>query len=181
MTITIIASDIFTKEQCESIISLHSNGWDGMVGTYGYGKTDPSFRQCMVYTPPSIEFIPKWMQETIANTTNFVNEENYNFDLGQEIEIKLLRYDSGGHYKTHIDIGQKGMESRRKLSFTILLNDSYEGGKLNFIGMKDRLESNPKIGDMIAFPSYLLHEVEPVTSGIRWVLVGWCIGDKHFV
>ena len=42
-------------------------------------------------------------------------------------------------------------------------------------------KSNPEAGDMIMFPSYLTHKVEPVTSGVRWVLVGWILGDKHYI
>ena len=36
-------------------------------------------------------------------------------------------------------------------------------------------------GDMILFPSYFPHKVEAVTSGVRWVIVGWYSGDKHFI
>ena len=182
MTKSIIIPKVFTKKQCESIISFHSDGWDGMVGTYGYGKTDPSFRQCMVYHPPSIEFIPKWIQEAIINTIGSVNKETYDFDLGKgEIQLNLLRYDSGGHYGTHIDIAQKGENARRKISFTMLLNDSYEGGRLTFNLIPEISQRNSEIGDMIIFPSYLEHRVEPITSGVRWSLVGWISGDKHFV
>ena len=42
-------------------------------------------------------------------------------------------------------------------------------------------QRNSEIGDMIIFPSYLEHKVEPITSGVRWSLVGWILGDKHFV
>jgi len=192
MTETVIASDIFTKEQCESTISFHSNGWNKTVGTLGTHdgiKTDSSFRQCMVYLPPSPEFIPKWMGEAIINTISDVNKEVYDFDLGKgRIQLNLLRYDSGGHYKAHTDVAQEGENAKRKISFTMLLNDSYEGGKLNFFSYGDVdsasswiATSSSKIGDMILFPSYSIHKVEPVTSGIRWALVGWCLGDKHFV
>ena len=183
MTKSIIIPKVFTKKQCESIISFHSDGWDGMVGTYGYGKTDPSFRQCMVYHPPSIEFIPKWIQEAIINTIGSVNKETYDFDLGKgKIQLNLLRYDSGGHYRAHIDVAQEGIHAKRKISFTLFLNDSYEGGELNFFSDGDWVAtSSSKTGDMVLFPSYLIHKVEPVTSGIRWALVGWCLGDKHFV
>ena len=185
MTVTVIASDIFTKEQCESTISFHSNGWNEMVGTFGtYGeKTDSSFRQCMVYIPPSPEFIPKWMGEAIINTISTVNKEVYDFDLSKgKTQLNLLRYDSGGHYRAHIDVAQEGIHAKRKISFTLFLNDSYEGGELNFFSDGDWVAtSSSKTGDMVLFPSYLIHKVEPVTSGIRWALVGWCLGDKHFV
>ena len=49
------------------------------------------------------------------------------------------------------------------------------------MGLDEVTESNPETGDMIVFPSFLAHKVEPVTSGIRWVLVGFISGDKHFI
>ena len=97
------------------------------------------------------------------------------------VELHLLRYGLGGHYKTHIDIGTQGIPSKRKISFTLLLNDSYEGGKLNFVDLvvrcpKEESKPNLEIGDMIIFPSFLPHKVEPITSGVRWSLVGWMWG-----
>ena len=62
----------------------------------------------------------------------------------------------------------------------MLLNDSFEGGNLNFIGHEE-LNSDLNIGDIALFPSYLPHKIEPITSGIRWAFVGWALGEKHFV
>ena len=182
MTIPIIIPKVFTKKQCESIISFHSDGWDEKIGTYGNKKIDSSFRQCMVYTPPELKDIPKWIKEAIADAVVYVNKETYNFDLGKgEVQLNLLRYDLGGHYRTHIDIGRLEPALRRKISFTLLLNDSYEGGKLTFNIIPEMSQRNSEIGDMIIFPSYLEHKVEPITSGVRWSLVGWILGEKHFI
>lgn len=73
----------------------------------------------------------------------------------------------------------------RKISVTVSLNDSseYEGGDLQFdLGphRTDRYhtctEIRPK-GSVIVFPSHLYHQVTPVTSGIRYSLVCWNLGD----
>ena len=72
----------------------------------------------------------------------------------------------------------------RKLSMTINLNhpDEYEGGSLKFdFGphRKDRYyeceEIKPR-GSIIVFPSFLHHQVTPVTKGIRYSLVLWTLG-----
>jgi predicted 2-oxoglutarate/Fe(II)-dependent dioxygenase YbiX len=31
---------------------------------------------------------------------------------------------------------------------------------------------------MTLFPSFTVHEVKPVTKGIRYSLVGWVVGEK---
>ena len=75
----------------------------------------------------------------------------------------------------------------RKLSFTLCLNDNYEGG------LFDLSIPNPKkeddiihtidlkkfgTGTLLVFPSFVWHRVNKVTSGIRKVLVGWTLGNQ---
>ena len=75
-----------------------------------------------------------------------------------------------------------GIHETRKLSFIIGLSpaESYEGGEITFkVGPSDtsiKLEQ----GNMIVFPSFILHKVEPVTKGERYVLVGWLRGNDAF-
>ena len=186
----LVVPKVFTKEQCESIISFHIDwpGNGGYVGDNENRKIDTSNRQCMVYIPPSVEYVPNWLVSGIFKTINVANKEVFNFDLGKgnaegkraQIDLNLVKYDPDGHFDTHVDLGKGTTSSLRKISFTLLLNDSYEGGQLKFLGFS-KSEFKTGIGDMIIFPSYLTHMVEPVTSGVRWALVGWILGDKHFV
>ena len=184
MTVVFGIPKVFTKKQCENIISFHSD-WSEKVGEISIEeKIDSSYRQCAVYIPPGVEYIPNWVADKIFKTIHVMNKEHYNFNLGDNfdliLELNLLRYDSGGHYKAHIDLLDE--RSKRKISFTLFLNDMYEGGKLKFLGAsKSEFKLETGTGDMIIFPSYLTHMVEPVTSGVRWSLVGWILGDKHFV
>lgn len=172
-------SKIFTKKQCENIISYHSD-WPEKIEFRQENIIESNFRQCLTYIPPSVEYIPNWLGIEIFKTIKSVNKKYYNFDIGgEEFQFNILRYDSEGHYETHIDIGWDEVESRRKLSFSLLLSNSYEGGKLRFFGLGESTK-NLELGDIIIFPSYLAHKVEPVTSGVRWVLVGWILGNKHF-
>jgi len=73
----------------------------------------------------------------------------------------------------------------RKLSVTINLNapDEYDGGLLNFDygphtsgdRYKECTEIKPQ-GSIIVFPSFLYHQVTPVTKGTRYSLVLWVTG-----
>ena len=177
----IIAPKVFTKKQCENIISYHSD-WPEKIEFRQENIIESNFRQCLTYIAPSIEYVPFWLRNEIFKTIHSVNEKYYNFDIGDEkFQLHLLRYDSGGHYETHFDIGLGEGDSKRKLSFSLPLNNSYEGGKLKFFGItQSESKLKAEMGDMIMFPSYLTHKVEPVTSGVRWVLVGWILGNIHF-
>jgi len=74
----------------------------------------------------------------------------------------------------------------RKLSITINLNEpgEYEGGNLKFdfgphAGRKrfhECVEIRPQ-GSIIVFPSYVYHQVTPVTKGTRYSMVLWSLGQ----
>ena len=182
----IIVPKRFTEEQCKNIISLHSEGWTETIGQIKDGIVEPSTRQNTTYVPPTINHVPNELINEIFRVISFVNDKFFNFDLAEGVEdprffpmeLTLLRYDLGDHYETHIDIGPSA--PNRKLSFTLMLNDSFDGGEVRFVGQEKKTENNLGIGDMIIFPSFLAHKIKPITSGIRWSLVGWALGNIHF-
>jgi PKHD-type hydroxylase len=73
----------------------------------------------------------------------------------------------------------------RKLSMTVNLmpEGSYKGGNLKFdFGPHSHgkryhecVEIRPQ-GSVIVFPSYIYHQVTPVTEGTRYSLVMWTLG-----
>ena len=68
----------------------------------------------------------------------------------------------------------------RKLSLSLQLTDpsQYEGCDLQFQGGR-RIETAPRTrGALIAFPSYVLHRVTPITRGVRKSLVCWVSGPE---
>ena len=116
------------------------------------------------------------------------SEEGYGFDIDGMIELPtLMRYQSSeihpkgksGKYDWHMDIGE-GTTALRKLSYSILLNaGEYEGGELEFhIGRDTHSPFSSEIGNMILFPSYLVHKITPVTKGVRYAMVGWVHGNS---
>jgi len=81
---------------------------------------------------------------------------------------------------------QKMANKVRKLSFTLNLvdGDEYAGGDLKFDygphSDGERFNTCTEIrpqGSAIVFPSYMYHQVTPVTKGTRYSLVNWIIGN----
>ena len=97
--------------------------------------------------------------------------------------LQYTVYEKGDYYNWHTDVGKKRNPlGIRKLSFTMILNDNYEGGTLQMEhgapNSDDRVYNiSPKLGEIIWFPSYKWHRVTLVTSGVRHSLVCWFIGD----
>jgi len=104
---------------------------------------------------------------------------------------QFLLYRSGDFFVRHQDGNTEQLEFDhlriRKVSIVVFLNaaseriepDSFQGGSLVFYepeaSQKDRVayELNGEPGLLVAFPSETLHEVKPVISGERYIIVSW--------
>ena len=189
----------FSEEECEKILSYRTE-WmrkDGKIqksdNTVNLGKDqnfvdDFEYRQTTLYIPQEQESV-EWIMKKILNIVNAANsmKDAWNFDIRGIIEIpNIMEYTEGsfhesgidGHYGFHIDIGPGRVPSMRKIAYSVILNDDYDGGKLNIkLGRQDHYPPQKK-GGIIMFPSYMLHCVEPVTKGTRCAVVGWIHGPS---
>ena len=110
------------------------------------------------------------------------NDIMWKFDLSHMSEkIQYTEYygNNEGGYEWHMDCGVD-IQNQRKVSVTVQLSDSseYEGGDLEFnIGRE--LTAQRGIGTAVIFPSFYLHRVTPVTSGIRKSFVLWVGGEPY--
>ena len=141
----------------------------------------------------NIKWIPHtqewdWLYYKLMELAEIANDECWHFDLNSVPEmIQYTEYNSDelGKYDWHQDIGP-GELSVRKISITVQLSDNheYEGGDLCFWNGGESLETNydvanKGIGNVVIFPSYLVHSVKPVTKGTRKSFVLW-LGGGHY-
>ena len=127
----------------------------------------------------------EWLYELIGEHVKFVNERFFNFDLTYLAGLQFTKYDSkqSGFYAKHTDMFRNTSnirEENRKLSFSIQLSNpnEYDGGDLILHHGADPDVVPRAKGTVVFFPSYMLHEVTPVTRGTRYSLVGWVHGPK---
>ena len=123
-----------------------------------------------------------WIFERIGSLIYEANNNWFNFKLDYLENLQYTIYNSTQKqfYKAHVDILLDSLSNTtRKLSFSLLLNDNFEGGDLNLFYTSRPSTVEKKIGRIYFFPSYALHEVTPVTKGTRKSLVGWVRGP-HF-
>ena len=112
----------------------------------------------------------------------FINEKEWKWIIDGWEPFQYTEYDESykGHYEWHIDYGMKSPQRPhpRKLSFSLGISDKdeYEGGEL--LTKINAKESSIKLdkGEIVIFPSWMLHKVTPVTKGRRKVIVGWGMG-----
>ena len=56
--------------------------------------------------------------------------------------------------------------------------EDYEGGDLELFFGSEPYRVQKSRGTVIAFPSFALHRVTPVTRGTRWSLFAWICGAR---
>ena len=181
-----VVDNIFNKEECDRIIDYHKE-WESELGTTFFIKenksTDEKYREVTLYNPQkNIVMSGKinWILDAIMKAIHSSNE-HYKFDIKGIIEYpNIMKYNApSGKYDYHLDIGSEKPYCWRKLSYTIMLNDNYKGGMLEFASTEETGASFPnETGKMIIFPSFLRHRVTTITEGIRWALVGWISGNS---
>jgi SM-20-related protein len=119
-------------------------------------------------------------------------EDYFKTPLSRPQEPRFLYYTKGGFFKRHVDKGMNPQNPQevkdRKVSAIVFLNDEsdtpgddcYTGGSFIIYGILNipRFESHGfkvsgTAGMLIAFRSELIHEVTPVTSGVRYTVADW--------
>ena len=89
----------------------------------------------------------------------------------------FLRYDVGGFYRPHRDRAEVDAwpeAAFRRIALVLFLNDDFDGGALRLIADDGPpLMVQPRAGTLVAFDAATLHEVLPVTRGVRETVVDW--------
>lgn len=88
--------------------------------------------------------------------------------------ISVMEYGLRQHYLSWHQDNSGQPNDLRKKSMSMLLNNDFEGGKLEFKIDENISQSNlHKPGDYVIFDSLIRHRVTRVTQGIRKSLVCW--------
>ena len=140
-----------------------------------------------------------WIYKELHRYVQIANENaGWNFQWDFSESCQFTKYKLNQYYDWHCDSWLAPYEKEgpehgkiRKLSMTCQLTDGseYKGGELEFDfrdydpALRDELkhvvqakEILPK-GSIIIFPSNIWHRVKPVTSGTRYSLVLWHLGN----
>jgi PKHD-type hydroxylase len=98
----------------------------------------------------------------------------------------MARYEVGMTYGWHVDeaLFPSNPPMRSDLSCTVWLTppESYDGGELTIELGEQKLSWKGNAGDAILYPSTTIHQVAPVTRGVRLVGITWIqsyIAEAH--
>ena len=167
---------------------------DGLILNSNESQYDPDTRKTSIY------FLTEKNNEINELIWSFLREANkiqFNYDLTFFQPIQFAEYKKGGIHDWHWD-GLGGLKNEeksneiRKLSLTLALSDpdTYEGGELQFYNGDRPVEDFGNItgeqvsndiksqGSVVVFDSRDWHRVAPVTNGVRYSMVCWCVGPN---
>lgn len=119
---------------------------------------DPAFK-------PISDFIDQILLHSLVS--NYVYAKNI-------VGLRANSYSVGQTYGWHVDMSHMG-KSRTDMSFTLFISDpeDYEGGELEMTSLGMNLKIKPKAGEIVVYPTGILHQVVEVTRGTRLAVVGW--------
>jgi PKHD-type hydroxylase len=171
----IVLKNIFSPIECEKIINLKGIKDQSYITTNSGPVLNYLSRRS---TTNFVKFNKHmaWIVERLSYITSEANKNLYKFNISSLNDLNVLEYKENGFVANHFDLGKNDL-SLRKISLVVFLSDpkDYLGGKLVFNPPKAAFLQEK--GSVILFPSYLYHEVEPVTGGRRYTLVAWACGN----
>lgn len=136
----------------------------------------------------SSDYITHAIMQVLEHVVSQANE-GYAFDIYPVSEFQFTKYthkEEGG-YNWHSDgnviTEQHPSYTQRKLSVVLCLNDygvNYKGGELliETENKNEKSELKLEAGDVVVFPSFYRHKVNPLKEGVRYSIVSWVKGPK---
>lgn len=180
----------FSAEECDMICNLCSNLILGEGGLFS-GEDRYQTRKAKTAFITQPDPTNQWIYDKFNTLIGYYNDTLFAFDLTGYDYLQYAEYDIEGKHNFHMDIAlnappvidYRTNEHLRKLTLVLMLNQQgvdFEGGDFQVNLSEERLPETVHMnkGNVLLLPSFLLHRVTPVTSGLRKTLVTWVIGPK---
>jgi PKHD-type hydroxylase len=124
-----------------------------------------------------------WIFDKINAVGFKLNSHFFGFDIRPLSRLQYTIYEGGGsHYDWHTDcfyetgLSDLNIQFQRKLSVVIMCQKAEQGGQLELVNGPQPDVPLLENGTAVAFPSFMLHRVSPVESGLRKTIVVWFEG-----
>jgi PKHD-type hydroxylase len=170
----------FSSEEVNLIVKNAKNYESQKATIVGEDKENTIRKSNIKWLPVNDEW--NWVYDRVSNQIMEANKALWQFNLHTIIDnIQYTEYEgNGGHYDWHLDIGPRSI-NHRKVSVVVQLSDpdDYVGGNLELHPGSNSFAVPRGKGTVVVFPSFLLHRVTPLTSGLRRSLVLWAGGEPY--
>ena len=170
---------IISPKFCNKIIQYFDNEFEEAL-TVASDKPNKDIRNCQTRSIFKTKTCGELLclnaiKEKIFQCVDFYKQQ-HKINIDQISQLDLLKYETNTYkagYSFHQDFGSKCNE--RHLSISICLNNEFQGGEFVFDLPSGNYTVPQNIGDAVVFPSNFMfpHQVNKVTKGTRYALIGW--------
>ena len=191
----VIFEKVLDEKFCKKVLKIRGASLKkGEIG--GDNQIDETIRKSKT------KFISEeWIYQKITPFFQEANRKgNWNFNVDWFEPAQIAQYNKTEFYNWHLDEHNAPYPSNhtnknfrnkiRKVSCSLLLSDpkSFEGGFLDLAVptchngnlVYKKITVRPMgIGTLIFFPSFVAHQVRPITKGKRNALVLWGLGPSY--
>ena len=163
--------NIFTAKEVSEIVAYAEKQkfQDGKETAHGKAKEIKENEQLSTKNPQ----VAKWAEQIKFKFLNDPGLKAYTHPQ-EFVGLRINSYKPDQFYDWHVDMGVMG-GVRTDMSFTVFLTprSEYEGGELEIKHGTHTVKVKGDAGNVIIYPTGLLHRVTPVTSGRRICFIGW--------
>jgi PKHD-type hydroxylase len=162
---------LFTPEEAATMLAFAEKEEfeDGKNTAHGKAKLIKENEQLSVKNPQ----VAKWADQIKLKFLTDPALRAYTYPQ-EFVGLRLNSYKPDQHYDWHVDMGIMNAV-RTDMSFTTFLTpkSEYEGGVLEINHGNHIIKVKGNAGQVVVYPTGLLHRVTPVTSGRRVCFIGW--------
>ena len=129
---------------------------------------------CNPNTIPNTPILMNIIWNTIHDYIKELNTPWFKVWRGHSL-VKYIRYPVETSMRMHVDFIHEVFDGQRRgipiLTVVGLLNDDFEGGEFNLVGVDQKIMA----GDIMVFPSTFMypHEIKVITKGCRHSFQSW--------
>jgi len=160
----IIEKVLFTKDECMGILNSVNTNYKNSKTVDSYGVIKEN--RYRTSTQNEIQIEGKLKNLLLNKLSHFGVSDFPTFG-------HIVKYQVGEYFKKHIDWGSDYPYRYKTLIIQLSTHDDYGGGKLVLYENKKIKPIDTTIGNTLIFDSNILHEVTPVTMGVRYAFVCW--------
>ena len=152
---------------------------NGIIGSKNKPIEDKSIRD------NKIVFLPQnhWFEGILLNHARWANQlANWQYNINACENIQVASYKPRQKYDLHADecLLEDDKEWQRKITVVCQLSkkEDFTGGGLYIEKYSEDTSVLQNQGDLVTFPSLLLHKAAPVKTGNRLTVVAWITGPR---
>lgn len=174
-----------TKDECEKLIQEYDDSLSNIevsIDSTNLKQKEATFKAFEVQPySPTFDFIKQKTKKVVNRYTKYLASSGLFHKLMKENfmfshKYRILKYGTEAKIHPHTDHSPFTYGS-----ITFNLNDDYEGGEFSFF--HDNYRIKLKQGEAIVFPAdyFWIHEVKPITKGVRYSLNSFLGSCPHGV